>query len=221
MRTVLVTGAARGIGKAIAAEFKSASWQVLAPARSELDLAQPASVLEYCKKLRTQRVDALVNNAGINHINALPDIDESQWQEMLQVNLTSARQLIQAVLPGMQTLKWGRIVNVSSIFSLVTREKRAAYSITKAGLNALTRSAAVELGPDGILVNAVCPGYVETDLTHVNNTKAGLEAIMKNIPLGRLALPAEIAKTVHFLCSENNSYLSGQTIVVDGGFTCV
>jgi NAD(P)-dependent dehydrogenase (short-subunit alcohol dehydrogenase family) len=220
MRTVLITGGSRGIGAAIAAEFSAGGWQVIAPSRSELNLADKSSVAAFCQKINATTLDALVNNAGINFLNSIRDIAEPDWDAMIQVNLTAPRCLIQAVAPAMIARGWGRIVNISSIFSLVSKEKRASYSVTKAGVNALTRTAAIELGPSGILVNAVCPGYIETDMTYINNDAAEIEAIVKSIPLRRLAKAAEIAKTVQFLCSENNTYITGQTIIADGGFTC-
>lgn len=208
------------MGASIAAEFKASGWKVIAPPRSELNLSDKSSVAAFCKKIRKIRLDALVNNAGVNFLNSIRDIAEPDWDTMLQVNLTAPRCLIQTVTPAMIARGWGRIVNISSIFSLVSREKRAAYSVTKAGVNALTRTAAIEFGPGGVLVNAVCPGYIETDMTYVNNNAAEIDAIKKSIPLRRLAKPAEIAKTVQFLCSENNTYITGQTIIVDGGFIC-
>ena len=220
MRTVLITGGSRGIGAAIAAEFAASGWQVVAPSRSELNLADKSSVAAFCKKINATTLDAMVNNAGINFLNSIRDIAEPDWDAMLQVNLTAPRCLIQAVAPAMVARGWGRIVNISSIFSLVSKEKRASYSVTKAGVNALTRTAAIELGPSGILVNAVCPGYIEPDMTYVNNNAAEIDAIVKSIPLRRLAKAAEIAKTVKFLCSENNTYITGQNIIADGGFTC-
>ena len=136
------------------------------------------------------------------------------------VNLTSARLLMQAVAPGMADRRWGRIVNISSIFSLVTKPRRAAYSATKGALNALTRAAAVEFGANGILVNAVCPGYIETDMTKQNNSRSDVAVICSTIPLGRLGRPSEIGRIVAFLCSDDASYITGQLIVADGGFTC-
>jgi 3-oxoacyl-[acyl-carrier protein] reductase len=127
---------------------------------------------------------------------------------------------MQALAPSMVSRGWGRIVNLSSIFSIVSRERRAAYSATKAAVNSLTRTAAIEFGPGGVLVNAVCPGYVETDMTTINNSPAEIEKIASSIPLRRFAKPAEIAKVVCYLCSESNSYITGQTIIADGGFTC-
>jgi 3-oxoacyl-[acyl-carrier protein] reductase len=103
----------------------------------------------------------------------------------------------------------------------VTKEQRAAYSTVKSGLNGLTRTLAVELGPSNVLVNAVGPGYVETELTRQNNSPEDLKRIANSIPLGRLAQPAEIAKFVAFLCSDDNSYTTGQLLLIDGGFTCL
>jgi 3-oxoacyl-[acyl-carrier protein] reductase len=220
MRTALITGGSRGIGASIAAEFKASGWKVMAPPRSELNLADKSSVTAFCKIIQATTLDALVNNAGVNFLNSIRDIAEPDWDAMLQINLTAPRRLIQAVAPAMVERGWGRIVNISSIFSLVSREKRAAYSVTKAGVNALTRTAAIEFGPGGVLVNAVCPGYIETDLTYKNNSPVEIDVIQKSIPLRRLAKPAEIARTVLFLCSENNTYITGQTIIADGGFTC-
>ena len=222
MRTALVTGASRGIGSAIAAELAGAGWSILAPSRAELDLSVPESVEAYCAQLRAQGVvDALINNAGINVLNLIADLRDDDWAAMLQINVTAPRKLLQAVIGGMASRHWGRIVNISSVFGVVSRARRAAYSATKAAINGLTRSAAIELGPDGIIVNAVYPGYVETDLTYINNSQAEIDAIKQTIPLRRLAAPREIARLVAFLCSDSNSYLTGQTIIADGGFTCL
>lgn len=219
-KTVLVTGASRGIGASISETFESRGWNVLRPGRTDLDLSDSESVARFCKKLPDLGVDALVNNAGVNRLAAISEISESGWNEMLMVNVTSARMLIQAVVPGMASRRWGRIVNISSIFSLVAKPRRAAYSATKGALNALTRAAAVEFGRAGILVNAVCPGYVETDMTKQNNSPEDLSAICSTIPLGRLGAPSEIGKIVAFLCSDDAAYITGQLIVADGGFTC-
>ena len=218
-RTALVTGAARGIGAAIAEALRAQGVSVLDAGRTDLDLSAPASIAGW---LGTHGggVDILVNNAGINVINNIEAITPEDWAEMVQVDLTAPLQLIQGVSSGMKERGWGRIVNISSIFGVVTREKRGAYSAVKAGLNGLTRTAAVELAPFGVLVNSVCPGYVATDLTRQNNSPADIEKIEATIPAGRLAAPAEIARFVAWLCGEENTYLTGQTILVDGGFTC-
>ncbi|MEY4489132.1 MAG: hypothetical protein RIQ79_1640, partial [Verrucomicrobiota bacterium] len=185
-----------------------------------LDLADPASLDAYLARHASTEIDILINNAGINVLQGLSTLEPSVWQAMLQVNLTSALRLTQAFAPGMAARGWGRVVNLSTIFSIVTKERRAAYSMTKAALNALTRSAAVEFGPGGVLVNALAPGYVDTDLTRRNNSPADLAAIEATIPLRRLAAPSEIARLAAFLATEENTYITGQTLVADGGFTC-
>ena len=219
--TALVTGGARGIGRAIVEELRGSGVRVIAPPRRELDLAAVQSVESWLLSHRDEKVDILVNNAGTNVLNAVTDIDLATWEAMAQVNLGAVLRLVQTFAPGMFARGWGRILNLSSIFSLVTRERRAAYSMTKAALNALTRSAAVEYGPGGVLVNALAPGYVDTDLTRTNNSPEALQRICGLIPLRRLATVAELAKIAGFLVSEANSYLTGQVVVVDGGFTCL
>lgn len=220
VRTALITGGSRGIGAAIAAALAARGDVIVAPPRTSLDLSQPDSVENFISAQRDLGVDILINNAGINVLNQLGDITPNDWQAMLQTNLSAALRLTQAIVPGMRARHWGRILNISSIFSLVTKERRAAYSMTKAALNAFTRSAAVEFGPDGILTNSLAPGYVDTALTRQNNSPTAIQAIADAIPLRRLAKPAELAEVAAFLVSEENTYLTGQTIVVDGGFTC-
>ncbi len=216
-KRVLITGGSRGIGQQIAKLMEAKGYEVVVPKREELNLESLESIDKYFASER--KIDILINNAGINFISPLPDIATEQWSQMLTVNLTAPMKLVQKVIPHMQKTKWGRIVNISSIFSNLTRQGRASYSASKSGLNGLTRTAAVELGQHGILVNAVCPGYVETQLTHQNNSPADIEKILKTIPVGRMAQPAEIAELVEFLCSERNSYITGQMITADGGFS--
>ncbi len=217
-RKAFLTGGNRGIGAAIQSELTRRGFEVWAPGRAELDLADPASITKFTKT-HAGEVDALVNNAGINILKPIPDFDPATWATMQQVNLAAPLALMQWAAPFMRRQQWGRIVNVSSIFSLVTRENRAPYSMTKAALNALTRNAAIEFGPDGVLVNALCPGYVGTEMTTKNNPPAEIERIKSLIPLQRMARPEDIAQVVGFLCSEENNYITGQAVVADGGFT--
>lgn len=219
-RTALLTGASRGIGAAIAAALTERGIDVVSPSRQELDLSDPASVDRFIAANSVVPVDILVNNAGINVIKPLEEIDDALWDAMFRVDLRAPFQLLRAFAPQMKARGWGRVVNLSSVLSLVSRERRIAYSTMKSGLNGLTRAAAVELGPYGVLVNAVCPGYVETALTRENNSPADLEQIRATIPLRRLAQPAEIARLVAFLCSDDNTYITGQILAIDGGFTC-
>jgi 3-oxoacyl-[acyl-carrier protein] reductase len=216
----LVTGASRGIGAAIVIELEAQGIEVITPSRNILDLGDLISVENYITKEKSLGIDILVNNAGVNFLNDITDMDDRDWQSMIQINLTAVMQLVRGFSPHMKQQNWGRIINISSIFSMVTKESRGAYSATKAGLNGLTRTAAVELAPYGILVNSVCPGYVQTDLTVANNSPEQILQISSNIPIKRLAQPAEIAKLVSFLSSKENSYMTGQSLLIDGGFTC-
>ena len=220
MRTALVTGASRGIGAAIAENLALAGDEVLTPSHAELDLASPASLDAYLGRLK-QPVDILVNDAGINRIALLENIQNQDLTDTLEINLLAPFRLAQFLAPKMKERRYGRIVNISSVWSVVSRAGRISYTMSKTALNGLTRSLAVELAPFNILVNAVAPGYVLTDLTRQNNSPAEIEKISQAIPLQRLAEPAEIARVVAFLCSEQNTYLTGQTLVVDGGYTCL
>lgn len=216
-RVALVTGASRGIGFAIASIFRDKGVKVIAPTRDELDLANRKSLDAYLQHLDFP-VDILVNNAGINELAGIAEIDRDVWDKMIQVDLTAPLEISRRVAAGMSRRGWGRILNISSVFSMVTKERRGAYSAVKAGLNGLTRTMALELGPGGVLVNALCPGFVETELTKANNTDEELVRISATIPLGCLAAPDDIAKVALFLCSDENSYITGQSIVVDGGY---
>ncbi len=219
-RRALVTGASRGIGKAIAVRLQQGGAEVLTPPRQELDLLSNASVDAYLSALRDP-VDILVNDAGINRLGSAVEASDADIQETLQINLVAPLRLARGLVPGMVERRYGRIVNISSIWSIVSKPRRITYAASKAGLNGLTRTLAVELARHNILVNAVAPGFVLTEMTRQNNTEADLEAICQTIPAQRLAQPEEIAEVVAFLCSAANSYLTGQTLLVDGGFTCL
>ena len=218
-RTALITGASRGIGAAIAARLKSEGVRVLSPSSKVLDLSSTVSIDTYLSQL-TDPIDILVNNAGINRLGSIDEISGKDFEEVIQINLLGHFQLTQGLVKGMKARRYGRIINISSIWSLVSRERRVTYSAAKAGLNGLTRALALELAPYHILVNAVAPGYINTELTKKNNPPEALERIAGEIPLGRLGEPSEIAECVAFLCSPKNSYMTGQVIVLDGGYLC-
>jgi 3-oxoacyl-[acyl-carrier protein] reductase len=217
--TALVTGASRGIGAAIAKKLVQEGITVIVPTRADLDLLSSSSIDSFLSAL-TQPIDILVNNAGINVLSGITEVSDSAMRETLQVNLVAPMQLIRCVANQMMARRFGRIVNISSILSVVSKKRRLTYSASKAGLNGMTRALAIELAPYNILINAVAPGYVNTELTRQNNSEQEINAIKETIPLQRLAEPNEIAEVVLFLCSERNTYITGQIITVDGGFTC-
>lgn len=216
-RTALVTGAGRGIGQAIADALQQAGMDVLRPSRADLDLSDTAAVEQFARDLQ---VDVLVNNAAENVPARIEDMPVADWQRIVDIALTAPFILTRGALPGMRQRRWGRIVNIASAFSVVSREGRAAYSSAKSGLLGLTRTAAIEGGPFNVLVNAVAPGYVRTALTEQNNPPERIAEICTTIPVGRLAEPYEVANLVAFLSGEGNTYITGQLISIDGGFLC-
>lgn len=219
-RRALITGSSRGIGSAIAHKLKELGYLLLTPGRNELDLSSNESIDHYTSILKDP-VDILINNAGINPLASITDISDINIENTLQINLIAPMRLIKNLAPGMIDRHYGRIINISSIWSSVSKEKRVIYSSSKAGLNAMTRSVAVELARYNILINSIAPGFVNTELTKQNNTEKEINIIKEKIPIGRLAEPEEIAETVAFLCSDKNTYITGQTIIIDGGYTCL
>lgn len=218
MRTVLITGGARGIGAKIKEAFEGGAYTVIAPSRAELDLADRDSVRTFLEKFGND-IDILINNAGENVIRPIPEIDLSAWDRLLQINLTSPLMLIQHFAPRMAKNNFGRILNISSAYSRKARPGRGMYSCSKAALDALTRTTAVEFAATGVLVNSLCPGFVDTELTRKNNSEEMIRQLVARIPAGRMAQATEIAETALFLASERNTYITGQTIDVDGAFS--
>jgi len=219
MRRALVTGGSKGIGKAICIKLMADGYQVVAPDRSELDLSLEDSVSFFLEKSRDQYFDVIVNNAGINDINSFEMITDEEITRMFMVNVISPMKILRAFIPGMKQNKYGRIVNIGSIWAVVSKEGRGVYSATKNAIHGITNTLALECAKENILVNTVCPGFTLTELTEKNNDKSAIEKICSDIPMGRMAHPAEIAELVAFLVSEKNTYITGQKITIDGGFT--
>ena len=167
------------------------------------------------------KIDALVNNAGINRLNLINDILENDWDEMLAVNLSAPFRLLKTVSKKMISHHYGRVINIASIFSKISKEKRSAYSATKFGLHGLTVGVSNDLARHNILVNTLSPGFVMTDLTRKNLSPIEMVQLVDQVPVKRLAEVKDISNVAVFLLSDQNSYLTGQNIVVDGGFTNV
>lgn len=219
MRTVLITGGSRGIGKAIAEKFLSNNYKVIAPSRDELDLSSNKSIENFININRDIYFDIIINNAGINEINLIENVTDTEIDEMIKINLIAPIKILREFTKEMKKRNFGRIVNLGSIWAVVAKEGRSIYSSTKNGLHGITNTLAIELGQYNVLVNTVCPGFTLTELTKKNNSLEEIMEISKQIPLKRMAEPKEIAEIVFFLCSDSNTYLTGQKIVVDGGFT--
>jgi 3-oxoacyl-[acyl-carrier protein] reductase len=240
-RVALVSGGSRGLGAALVSGFLSRGYAVATLSRtnsefimamlknekrrmffwSAVDIHQHDALRAFVNDVakRFGRIDVLINNAGIAPEGVLPTMQENDIAEAVQVNLTSAIVLTQAASRVMLRQRSGCVINISSVHAMRGHSGVAVYSATKAALDGLTRSLARELGPRQIRVNSVAPGYFESDMVgHLE--LAEKSRIARRTPLGRLARIDEIAKAVHFLSSEDASFITGQTLVVDGGITC-
>lgn len=236
MKTALITGGSRGVGAAAVAAFRNAGYETAFFYRSNeaaarevagetgaipypCDVSDPAAVNKTCEAVlgRFRHIDALVNNAGIAQQKLFTDITDGDWQRMLGVNLSGAFYVTRAVLPGMISRKYGRIVNVSSVWGTEGASCEVHYSAAKAGLIGMTKALAREAGPSGITVNCVCPGVVDTDMLSAFS-QADLQALREETPLCRLGQPKEIADAVLWLCGEGAGFVTGQVLGVDGGF---
>lgn len=219
MHKVLVTGGSRGIGKAIAQKFTEHGYDVITPIRQELNLLDATSIEQYIQEHRADGFDVIVNNAGINDIHEIDAVTDDEIERMIATNLVAPIKLLRGLVGAMKEKQYGRIVNIASIWAVVSKGGRCIYSATKNGIHGVTNTLAVELAEDNILVNTVCPGFTLTELTAKNNSPEEIAKIAEDIPMRRMAQPEEIAEVVYFLCSEQNTYLTGQKITVDGGFT--
>lgn len=219
IKKALVTGGSRGIGKAISERLRSEGYEVYTPGRNELDLSSESSLENFARVHNADHYDIIVNNAGINDINDIDKITDDEIERMMKINLIAPLKLLRTFTPAMKKNNYGRIVNISSIWGIVSKRGRVVYSATKHGIHGITKTLAVELAQYNILVNTICPGFTLTELTYKNNTPEQIASISQDIPMGRMAQPSEIASAVCYLVSEQNSYITGQLIAVDGGFT--
>lgn len=234
-KTALVTGSTRGIGRAIAEGLVACGARVAVVGRDlstaekvaeELgeargfacDVSDPASVTMLVQTVEDAfgQLDILVNNAGITKDNLMARMKDEDWDAVMATNLRSAFVATRAAQRGMMKRRWGRIINITSVVGLVGNKGQANYAASKAGLIGFTKAAAKELSSRNILVNAVAPGYIQTDMTAQLNEEART-ALSSQIPLGRLGEPKDIAGAVAFLASDLAAYITGQVLVVDGG----
>ena len=232
-KKILITGASRGIGRDIALNSKEKGYKVLGTSTTnegvsslkengihglQLDLNDKKSVESFNGLLIQEHPDiaVLVNNAGITRDNIVLRMSEEEWMDVLNVNLNGAFKVTKTVLKFMLKKRWGRILNITSTSASTGNRGQANYAAAKAGVEAFSKSLAKEVGSRGITVNAIAPGYIQTDMTKVisENVK---EEILSQIPLSRFGKPEEISQLVDFLISDEASYITGQTIHINGG----
>lgn len=238
-KIALVTGATRGIGKAIAENLAQQGAVVIGTATSAsgaetitaylqalgnqgrgllLDVADPASVEAVLKQIAEEwgAVEILVNNAGITRDNIMMRMKDEEWDAVINTNLTANFRLVKGCVRGMTKARWGRIINISSVVGSMGNAGQANYAAAKAGLEGFSRALAREIASRNITVNCVAPGFIDTDMTAglADEHKSHLQG---QIPMARLGQPAEIAAVVGFLAGEGGSYVTGETIHVNGG----
>ena len=232
-KKILITGASRGIGRDIALSSKEKGYKVLGTSTTnegvsslkengihglQLDLNDKNSVESFNGLLTQEHPDiaVLVNNAGITRDNIVLRMSEEEWMDVLNVNLNGAFKVTKTVLKFMLKKRWGRILNITSTSASTGNRGQANYAAAKAGIEAFSKSLAKEVGSRGITVNAIAPGYIQTDMTKVISEKVK-EEILSQIPLSRFGKPEEISQLVDFLISDEASYITGQTIHINGG----
>jgi len=242
-KTAIITGASRGIGKAIAIQMAACGANISLVARTKDDLGAVFDIInrsggkaqsiigdvsnfESFTDVVTQtieewkQVDILVNNAGINRDNIIMRMKEEEWDNVMDINLKGCFNGIKAVARSMMKNKGGKIINITSVIGQIGNLGQCNYAASKAGIIGLTKSTAKELGSRNITINAVAPGYIVTDMTDFldNDIK---EKLKSSIPLGRLGKPEDVANLVCFLVSDKASYITGQTFNVDGGMVMI
>ncbi len=229
----LVTGGTRGIGLAVAKMLYDNGATVTVTGTREgvripegflyraVDFLDHERMKNFVEEVGEMQIDILINNAGINKISKFKDIDINDFDRIQHVNVRAPFLLCRAVIPGMIKNGWGRIVNMSSIFGKVSKEYRGSYSASKFALDGITVALSAEVAKYGILANCVAPGIIDTELTRNVLGEKGMTEIVSKIPIGRLGNTEEIAAFVTWLAGPENTYITGQNIAIDGGFTRV
>lgn len=231
-RRALVTGGNKGIGKAIALRLAASGAEVTATGTDKsalaslsaaginpvsLDLSDDAAIGSFLES--APAFDILINNAGINRHAVVGDLSLDDFDDIMRINVRSAVALCKGLVPGMAARGWGRVVNITSVFSVVAKSARASYATSKFALAGFTRVLALDYAATGVLANAVAPGFIGTEMTRRMLGEKGIADMTAQVPMGRLGTPEEVANLVTFLASAENGFITGQNIVIDGGFT--
>lgn len=232
-KKILVTGGSRGIGSAIVEAYVKCGADVTYTGQKitsnahhsakyhQLDFSNDESIELFLSSSEIEHYDVLVNNAGINKIDNFINIKLDDFRLIQKINAEGPFRLSQAVVKGMVKRNFGRIVNIGSIFSTISKEKRASYSTSKFALVGMSKAMAIEYASKNILINLISPGFIDTELTRQILSESQINELTNLVPIKRLGTPQEVAEVVLFLTSSQNTLITGQNIIADGGFTCV
>jgi NAD(P)-dependent dehydrogenase (short-subunit alcohol dehydrogenase family) len=240
-KVALVTGGSKGLGKAMARGLAECGANIMIASRTESELQRAAEEIGYGLNVevlwkavdmtnreqvqalaeetqaRLGRIDVLVNNAGGNQPQAIDEITDEAWDRIIELNLTSCMSLTRAVVPGMKQRGWGRIIHISSVLGVGSKEKRNVYSATKSGLIGMAKASALDLGPFNITVNCICPGPFLTDLPMSLLSELEKQAFANRTALNRWGQPKEMIGPILLLATDAGSYITGEALLVDGG----
>lgn len=216
MEYVFLTGGRGNIGNAIKNKFEKEGYQVISPTSQELNLLDMEQISSYIKQIPS--VTAVIHCAGINHPVAFENIDFDNFEQTLNINAVSFFKIMHEMIRSNKLQDKGHVLAISSIYGELSRKGRFAYTASKYCLNGMVKNLAIELAKSQIKVNGLAPGFVDTQLTHKNNSAEMIQKIKRSIPLGELAKVDDIANIAYFLASPSNNYITGQIVFADGGY---